>query len=417
MQQDEKWSMMCRKLFEFSLTSRFEPDASIDPELYKWYRSQKTLLSKGKLKNDRQEQFIQVSFELPANRRKWIRQYEKLILFRKENPSRWPVYDKKFPDSEESQLAVFCQIIRDRYRKRTLESFWIEKFQSIQLNFDGRKDNWLEYYYSVESIIAGRESISISEIGDNPYNWLYKYKKLYDENRKLTEDQRRLIEKLNLDRFFTSWDTHFTNVSEWKNKYSKFPTRLSNRVLHSWLYSQRTCYKKGSLNKEQIQKLESIGFDLIGLGVEADEMRWKEQFKRVKLFRDQNSGRWPSYYSDGEEKKLYNWCQSQRQAQAGTHSSGRKKKLEEWKVSLLNSLEFSWTYEDVINKNWDLNYSKVQNFKMDNPSKNIPSRINGKTNPLYAWLLREKRAYKTRNYSPAKYQKLKEIGLDLDPIV
>ena len=348
--QDDKWDKMFTKLFEFSLLSRFEPDSATENELARWYRVQKSLLQRGKMREDRRVKLESITFELPANRKKWIEQFEQLLDFHRDNPDKWPVYERDNPDSSESQLSVFCQIIRERYRRNTLEDFWVQKFKSIQFNFQGRKDNWLEYYNVIETILKGKQSISISEIGEKPYNWMFRHKKLYDENKRLTDQQRAFIGKLNLERFFPSWDENFIKVYEWLQKAGKLPTRQSNKELHSWLYSQRTCFNNGSLNETQVDKLKRIGFDLIGLGAEKDTMRWKEQFKKLSIFRKKNPDRWPSFYRTGEEKELYNWCQSQRQAQAGTHSGGRKKPLMEWKVKLLDSIGFSWS-RAIVKKN------------------------------------------------------------------
>jgi len=411
--QKEKWDEMFKRLLVYSLWSRFEPSEEDYGELASWYRNQKTLLKNGKLSEDRKSKIESVHFELDAYQKKWIVQFEQLLYYRLENPNSWPIYDNDNQDSDESRLAVFCQIIRERYRKKKLEAFWINRFASINFNFEARKENWLEWYNRIKEAIQDKESISIEEIGENNYDWMCRNNRYYIENKTLTKYQRELIEELNLARFFETWDTRFEKVKDWVSANGKFPTLKENKELNSWLVSQKLRYKSGTLEEIQIRKLKDLGFELIGMEREEDELRWKKQFKTLELFRKLNPDRWPSYYGKGEERKIYTWCQSQRQLQAGT-LKGRTNTLAEWQVTMLNSIGFNWSKDEIQMKLWLEIYNKLKTFLKDSTSVMIPTKINGKTNPLYHWVLSQRQSYRKGNYDEEKYLMLKELGIDLN---
>jgi hypothetical protein len=414
--QEKHWEDMFLRLVKYAALNRFEPDAETDKELYSWYGTQKTYLNKGKLTENRKEKIQSIVFEGPANRNKWFELYTELVAFRALKPQEWPGYDRNEPDTLESRLANFCQTIRKRYRENSLEKYWFDKFAEINFNFGGNKDNWIEIYNEVKEIIKDRESVSIKGIGEKAYNWIYRYKKYYDKGVRLTPKKRKLIEELNLDRFFESWDCKFTKVKDWLTITGKFPTRLSNNELHTWLASQRIRFQTGFLSESEIEKLNNIGFDLLGLGNEKDELRWKEQFKHLELFLKLNPARWPSFYSKGDERILYSWCQTQRQAQAGTSFGGRRKPLAEWKVQKLNTIGFQWNVEEKHEKAFILNCEKIKEFRLNNPTKNIPAKIDGRANPLYLFLVRQKCAYAKGNYSAEHFDRLLKIGIDLSKL-
>jgi hypothetical protein len=411
--QKEKWDEMFKRLLVYSLWSRFEPSEEDYQELASWYKAQKSSLKNGELSEHRRKKIETVHFELSAYQKKWMVQFEQLIYYRLENPNSWPIYDNDNQDSDESKMAVFCQIVRERYRKKKLEAFWIDRFASIDFNFEARKENWLEWYNRIKEVIQDKEIISNEEISQNNYDWMYRNNKYYEENKTLSKHQRELIKELNLKRFFETWDTRFEKVKDWVSAYGKFPTPKENKELNSWLDNQKSRYKSGTLDESQIRKLKDLGFEFIGMGKEEDELRWKKQFKTLELFRKLNPDRWPSYYGKGEERKLYIWCQSQRQIQSGT-LKGRKSSLPDWKVTMLNSIGFNWSKDEIQMKLWLEIYNKLKTFLKDSTSVKIPTKINGKTNPLYHWVISQRQSYRKGNYDEEKYLMLRELGIDLN---
>ena len=152
---------------------------------------------------------------------------------------------------------------------------------------------------------------------------------------------------------------------------------------------------------------------MIGIGKEKDDLRWMEQFKKLQVIRNLNPDRWPTKNGEEDEKQLCNWCQSQRQAQAGTHSGGRKHKLKGWRVDRLNSIGFNWSQKETHNKSWNEHFRRVKEYLQNNELGSIKAQIDGKYNPMYAWLNRQKVNYRKGHSNETKIKRLRSIGIDI----
>jgi superfamily II DNA or RNA helicase len=412
-----KWNKAFANFEKYSKINIFPPCKGIDSDdLVKWYKYQQNCIKDNKIISEVQKnKFLKIDskFQGPAGRKKWIILYEDLINWRTENPNKWPQYNRSDTKSRESKLYIFCTTIRKRYRENDLGNYWFDKMTEIHFNFEGKTDNWTKRYNKIKSIIEGRKTISIDEIGYSEYTWVYRHKNDLEEG-KLSEYKSKKIIELNLDRFFETWEQTFEKVKSWTIENGKVPTKTSNKDFYSWLHSQRTRYKKfGTLSNNQIELLKSIGFDMEGRGNEKKRDRWLEMYENLVAFRQDNLDRWPRFGKDGLEGKLYNWCQANRQAQAGTHSGGKRKPLKQWKVDKLNELGFHWSAEDKNKDAWEENYKEIQKFIGLDNSINIPLRINRKQNPLYTWWRNQKKYVRDGKLSSRRLNKILALNLDL----
>ena len=409
-----KWERMFSIFHEYSTENIFPPCKGIDDdELVKWYRYQQSCIRDNKIVSPEQKKrFLAIDnkFEGPSSRKKWIEPYRELVNFRLENPDKWPQYDRDDTKSIESKLYIFCQTIRKRYRENDLGNYWFEKMTSIDFNFEGNIDNWTQYWQEIKALLEKRKSISVKEIGNNAYSWILRHRNKYDEG-KLSEYQTRKIEELNLDRFFETWEQQFEKVKEWIDLHGKLPTRTTQKDFHSWLGSQRSRFYNDRLSENEIQLMRSIGYDLGTNGNKKKKERWLEMFENVKAFK-QATDNWPKFGVEGLEGQMYNWCQAQRQVQAGT--ARNRKPLKKWQVEKLDSIGFHWSKSDVNDELWQSKLREVGKCMDKNGRLNLPSLINGKTNLVYVWFFRQKKAFESGELSEDRIRKFKEIGIDLD---
>ncbi len=408
-----KWERMFSQFQEYSNNNVFPPCQGIDNnELVKWYNYQTNCIRENKvLSKEQKMRFLSIDtkFEGPSSRKKWFEPYNQLVKFRLENQTSWPQYDRDNPKSLESELNVFCQSIRKRFREGVLENYWFDKMNSIDFNFEGRTDYWTDYWKSIKDLLESKNTVSENEIGSKAYSWIMRHKRKYD-NGELDEYESKKIEELNLGNFFETWEQIFYKIKIWIEANGKLPTKTTQKDFNTWLISQRSRYKNKRLSVQQIIALQSIGFDLDANGKEKEYERWNEMFDRLKNFKIKN-GIWPKFSAEGEDKQIYNWCQSQRQAQAGTHSRGRRKPLQQWQVDKLNSIEFVWNNRED-EKTWDQSFEELSKLEKNDGTVIINTMINGKKNPLYSWWSKQKYDYRNGNLLPEYLQKLKEFGID-----
>jgi superfamily II DNA or RNA helicase len=412
---DFKWNKAFETFQEYSSNNVFPPCKDIDDnDLVKWYKYQQSCIKNDKTISDEQRsKFLKIDnqFQGPASRKKWIPIYNDLVDWRNENHNNWPQYDRANSKSRENKLNVFCQKIRKRYRENNLGDYWFDKITELNFNFEGKTDNWTKKFDKVKSLLEGRISISVDEIGGNEYNWLYRHNRDLKEGN-LSEYQSKKIIELDLDRFFESWEQIFERVRKWVVQNNKIPTRHNNKDFNTWLYSQRTTYKKGNLSNDQIEKLNSIKFDLEGVGNEKRKDKWLEMYENLASYKQSNPDSWPTYKSKGIEGKLFNWIQANRQAKAGTASSGRRKPLKQWKVDKLDELGFVWNNR-ADEKKWEDWFAKISEAVDNNGILKLPSKVNEKNNPLYQWWASQKKLYKDGELENERILAFKNIGIDL----
>ncbi|WP_299288902.1 DEAD/DEAH box helicase [uncultured Mucilaginibacter sp.] len=399
-----KWNSMFQNYKKYAKNNNHAPNG--DSELTKWIASQKNQIRTNKLSPEKAALFNSIVLKSAIDL-KWEKSYEILLQFRIRNQNSWPQYNREKPDLEESKLSIFCQQMRTKYRENNLEEYWFDKMVAIDFNFEGHNDNWLYYYKKIQKLLNEKQSISISKIGSNAYSWITRNRKSLEEGS-LTKHQIELLEQLNIDALFETWERTFEKVKAWTTEKGKLPTRITNKDFNSWLYSQRFRYKNNTLSEAQIAQIKSIGFDLVANGIEKDAERWLERFEQVKLFKI-NEGTWPKFLALGIEGELYNWCQAQRQAQAGTHSGGRRKLLHGWQVEKLDSIGFHWSAIERNTSFWEKNYFELEAFL----SKEELSKLGAINKNLNHWIYEQQISYEKGNYPKTKLEKLKRIGIDL----
>lgn len=405
-----KWNKQFEIFKHYAESNDFPPCKGIDDdELVKWYNYQKNCIKEGKIISDYQKSkflLVDKNFKGPANRKKWILFYDELVKFRAENPESWPTYDRKNSKSPESLLGVFCQQMRKRYRDNELGDYWLDKMVNISFNFEGHLDNWTLNFNKAKALIDQKLSVSVSDIGANLSAWIYNQRKKLDE-KKLTLDQSEKIKSLELDRFIETWDEKFEKIIAWVKENGKLPTVTTNKEYKSWLMSQRSNYKRGTLSSEQIDKLEKIGFDLKAKGKEMFEQKWLDYFNQLKTFIDDND----RYPGPTHEKDLYIWVQSQRAAKAGNLKN--RKPLSKKRVDLLDSINFQWIGEGKANQPWEESFAEFKTHIMPNGRLVLPSRINGERNILYTWWMNQKIAFEKGELDEERIKAFTSIGIDL----
>lgn len=407
--KDKKWLMNFEEYKKFSLTSEFEPDSDSEPELFKWMRSQKNQIRKGLLDEEKVKLFESILFRSGVDK-KWTESYEQLITFKNSNANTWPQYNRNDPNTTESKLYIFCQTMRKRFRENELSDYWFDKMVELDFNFGGKTDNWTQYWQEIKNLLANRTSISVAEIGYNAYSWVLRHRKSYDEG-KLSEIQTKKIEELNLDRFFETWEQKFEKVKKWVLENGKIPTKKLHIDYNSWLYSQRSRYKNGNLNDDQISKLNEINFDLEGLGKEKNEQKWLERLKQFQEFVEKNN-REPSYFGDDLEKTLYLWASAQRAVKAG--NARNRKPLSKKREQALNSIGFKWVGDGVGGgESWEGRFSEFSTFVKDG-HLTLPSLIKGERNPLYTWWMNQKIAFRNNSLPDDKIELFYSLGLSLE---
>ncbi len=404
------WDIQFKILEEHAQEKGFEPNKSTDIGI--WLTTQRTAIKKGILSNERIQKINSVKFKGTVIDAEWHKRFDDLVEYRNKNSYKWPNADRVNKDKPENKIANFCQQMRFFYRKNTLSDFWIDKLLSIDFNFDGRNDNWLKTYETLKEYL--NKNGMLPEASSDLYNWAWRNNNKYI-NDKLDKNKKKLLADIDIDRLFKSksWDEWYNDIKAFYDLSGSLPTFNTDKQLGAWLGVQRGSYKKGELDDVQIKKLEELG--IIWDGNEAKKDRWIEMFDAVNSFYQEN-GRFPTGRNKGEEQQLYNWCQGQRQKQAGTASGGKTKELKDWQVKKLENIEFDFQPrgEQGLEEIWEKNYEELKEFCNKSKLTSLPSVINGNSSKLYRWLKNQEIDYEKGRLKKERELKLAELGIDFE---
>jgi hypothetical protein len=84
----------------------------------------------------------------------------------------------------------------------------------------------------------------------------------------------------------------------------------------------------------------------------------------------------------------------------------------QWKIDKLDELNFVWNNRGD-EKTWEDSFAEFIEKLDGNRIVKIPSMINGKRNPLYAWWAKQKYDFKNNELQIERINAFKDIGIDL----
>lgn len=329
------------------------------------------------------------------------------LLKFKEEYHRLPSPDAK--NEDEKRLGIWCQSLRQSFRNGTLSNHSVDRLKAIDFSFDVKSQKWNVNFKSISEYLE-KNNGKFPHSRSSLFIWASRQ---FEQFEQLSTEKQLQLKSID---FINRYEVH---VNKWAQKYNAVknfietngykPSKSTDPQLTWWLRIQLKLFRENKLPKDKIEKLLAIGvhlkpkvnFDLI----------WQERYKELLAFRKGNSNRWPSYHSSKDhERKLYNWCQTQRQIVAGTISN-RKNSLSDDKIAQLNKIGFYWSLTELKDIVWEDHFLKIADFVRINKSSIIPSKINNRSNALYAWLRRQKELIKRGKLKDEYVKRLQDLGV------
>ena len=167
-------------------------------------------------------------------------------------------------------LGLWIQTARKDYKLGRLDKISIQRLEAIGMVWDIKQMRWeqqyraaAEYYweYCDLDIPAQYETTEGFKLG----GWIQQMRKKYKQ-KKLTAAQVSLLESIEMiwDGVAEQRKRNYQAAQEYYQEYGnlKIPTNYVDENgfhLDWWVISVRRAYQKGTLDKEQIERLEDIG--------------------------------------------------------------------------------------------------------------------------------------------------------------
>jgi len=202
------------------------------------------------------------------------------------------------------------------------------------------------------------------------------------------------------------WDEFFELLVAFKreNKHLNVPDKkmYKGKNLGTWVSRLRRF--KNRLSKDQIVKLESIGFEF------SKEDPWGKMYQLLVEYHNEFKNCLVKQNAIYKGERLGSWVSSQRI---------KRKQLTKNQINLLNKLDFSWDYLETI---WMTNYELLKQFKAEFGHTNIKQSEKYKGENLGVWLTKQRTYYrgkggrnKNLKLKPKHQKLLNELGVDWSP--
>ncbi len=205
-----------------------------------------------------------------------------------------------------------------------------------------------------------------------------------------------------------SWEESYDNVCKFVEEHKRIPEyhdkdkESDESKLGNWIRRMRSTATRSKLTTYQKEKLEKIKGWYWSIE-ELNERKWIENYDKVKLYYDNNTVPLRSSL-DEEEKKLAEWCSTQRR-------SFKENKLNDIKCFYLEELN-NWDWGFSQDKLWDETFERVKSFV--EKYKQLPQHLRDENNyeelRLANWCDSNR---KNKNISQERVNKLKTIGFIL----
>ena len=277
-----------------------------------------------------------------------------------------------------------------------LDNILNEIAQNISMSFD----DWIrlceEYMITENKYITSNTKYKGKHLGA----WVKNQKKKYEQNL-LTDEQVNALLKHKIFegiRNLRSWDENYETLCRAINNGVKITQRTVYEGINigTWFQNQRYLFKNGKLPEDKIQKLKDADLKLGTI-----HKSWDEYYNT--LCKAINNGVKITQRTAYEGLNIGTWVNSQRMM-------FKKGKLSEDKIQKLkeSGLELS-----IIHKSWDETYETL--CKAINNGVKITDTTVYEGIKIGIWLNFQRKIFRRGKLPEDRVQKLKELGLELDP--
>ncbi|MBR1765147.1 MAG: Helicase associated domain protein [Ruminococcus sp.] len=322
-------------------------------------------------------------------------------------------------------LGVWVQLQKQKFKKGELSQERIELLNKIGMEWEYLSDitNARSYEVGFQHLAEfikehDPNKIRATTVSPDGYplgNWVmanrakYKRGELADE---YIERFHQLGYPLDDDE---KWDYLYQEVKEYFEEHgtTTLPDKYygkSGFCLTFWLGKQRRAYAKGELTKEQMRKMDEIGYPFkpeVSHVAQANRKKWQAKYEIVKEFLDLHKGEKLAPEVEYKGIKIIEWIRQQRNfIQNGVYDDDR--------VELFNALGWQVVLDDLIS-HWDLMYAAaLEYFNEHGTLQGIERGTIVDGSDLYNWIFTEKKIVNGKRdveRTPEQLEKLAKIGI------
>ena len=317
------------------------------------------------------------------------------LAWNKEKNKRNATFELTFSDEQTDTVLQFEQI-----KEKLKNSLFNQVIETL-------KDSWEIHYKEVEEYFKknGNSNIPARYKAINGFGigtWCVAQRVNFNKGL-LSDSEIKKLKNLNFDfdPYQTLFEVDFQELLKFKEVHGHVDVPTMDNYLGRRVNKYRTCYRKGTLSQEKIDRLTNIGFQFILKEI----ISWDDKFIELKeYYKTYKTNRINSAISSS----LYFWESKQR-------ISNKKNKLNNEQVEKLNSINFEWEIKIFRTKKdkWEDRFEIFKIYWTNNYSLPIP-----KTHPEYEYLNNFIKDigydFRKNRLNDNRKNKLKEIKFDFN---
>ena len=252
-----------------------------DPRLARWVHTQRQLRSCGQLSADRVQRLEALGFEWDRNAALWEEMFAHLVQYKKQHGDcRVPTKRKK-----DRQLSQWVANQRQyRYRRRgTLPPDRLQRLEALGLEWDRHAALWEEMFAGLVQYkkqhgdcrvpTKRKQDRQLARKDRQLASWVCNQRTLKNKKQNALSPERiRRLDEIGFEWVLkaAAWEEMFKRLVQYKKQHKdcRVPQKWEkDPQLGTWVSTQRTRKKRGTLSPEQMRRLDEIGFEWeVGLG-------------------------------------------------------------------------------------------------------------------------------------------------------
>jgi len=302
------------------------------------------------------------------------------------------------PESLDKKLNKFIEIKRKQYKDKILSKDEINRLNKIGLDWDPIDNQWNKKFNKLQIFQKKYGHCNVTESNDKELNNFVSVQRVNYKKGNLDKNRQKKLVSIGFlwDKLEHIKKSKFNELKEFikRNGHCNV-TSAEDKSLCNYVMARRNAYKRGVMQKDEIEALESLGFVWNTL-----EEKWIKFIKDLKAYKKENGHcNVPSTY---KKNTLYKRVSNIRQLYKNENPY-----LKAEKINKLERLGFIW---NTLDENWITFITKLKAYKKIHGHCNIPS--NYKKDSLGSRVNKIRTHYNKNNthLDNKKINELKKLG-------
>ena len=377
-------------------------------KLGQWFRTMRQAHNDGTLSEDKEHRLKEIGMKWDSFiMRNWLEKYRLAKAYYAEHGN--SDIKSSYTTSDGTKLGTWVSTQRYAYQKGTLTDEQIELLKKIDFSWDRDQTRWEKgFAFAKRFVDYGGDINALPNDymldGFNLTRWIRQQRSRYNSN-KLSQERIERLEGIGLKwvLLLPKWQNAYDHAREFflehgdLNVYQEYECDDGFK-LGIWIVNQRTKYREGRLDTEQIAKLEAIGMIW-----NKNDVFWENGIAHAKAFYSEHGNlNIPQKYVCSDGYHLGHWI-------IGIRAKYKAGNLPSDRIAELESLGIEWERKQNA---WEKGYAHAKAYFDTHGNMNISTvYVCEDGYKLGQWKRGQLRTIKSGTIKPDRLEMLRNVGI------